>query len=438
MDQGKRIGNTKAIAMVVANMIGTGVYTSLGFQASGIKSIPALLFIWIIGGIVAICGALTYGELASRIPKSGGEYQYLGRIYHPFLGFLSGMVSVTVGFAAPIAISAIAFGQYFTNILPFQPQMVAVALIILLTLINTTSFKMGTDFQLITTIVNISLIVIIIISGLLLSDHSHFSMSGGGNTLNQVFSPAFAVSLVYVSYSYSGWNSATYITRQVNDPVKNLPVILFIGTAIVMILYLALNFIFLYSTPISLLEGNVDVAFISATRIFGATGGKIIGAVICIGLIASINCMMITGPRVSHAIVSDYKLFNGTLHFVKRHLSIIATIFQSTIALILILSSSFDKVMTYIGFTLALFTMLTVGGVFIVRLTAKRKQVNSYKTWGYPFVPILFLLIEGCMIAYIFIERPMESLAGIGTVLSFIILFFLLHTRKLRIAKINV
>lgn len=427
----KLISPSRAIAIVVSNMIGTGVYTSLGFQIAGINSIFALIFIWITGGIVALCGALTYGELAARIPKSGGEYVFLSRIYHPAFGFLSGFISMTIGFAAPMAISALALGNYAGKLIPLSPMVIGISAILILTILNTSSFRLGANFNFITTALNILLILTFCIAGFIVGHHAGFKFTLMKSDLKQVLSPAFAVSLVYVSFAYSGWNSAAYITHQIKNPVKNLPKILISGTLIVMILYTLLNYTFLYTAPLADLAGKEDVAFIPAQNIFGQNGGMFIAALISIGLIASINSLLILGPRVTQAIAEDYSPFRILGVENKNGSPVYATIMLALITLILIGTSTFRQIMVLIGFTLSLFTISSVIGVFILRYRMKKNGEDFYHTFGYPFIPVLFILIEGCMMLYVFIDSPIQSLMGIGiTLAGLLIYFFLIKSRK--------
>jgi APA family basic amino acid/polyamine antiporter len=243
--------------------------------------------------------------------------------------------------------------------------------------------------------------------------------------------PAFAVSLVYVSFAYSGWNSAAYITHQVKDPVKNLPLILITGTLIVMTLYTLLNFVFLYTVPLSDLEGKVDIAFIAAQNIFGQSGGKFVAVLISIGLIASINSLLILGPRVTQAIAEDYSLLRFLGVENKNGSPFYATILLTVVSLALIWTSTFEQIMTLIGFTLSFFTILSVTGVFVLRYKMKRNGENFYHTFGYPFIPVFFILIEGCMMVYVFVNKPVQSLIGIGiTLLGLLIYFLLIKSKK--------
>jgi basic amino acid/polyamine antiporter, APA family len=430
LETGKLINPSRAIAIVVSNMIGTGVYTSLGLQAAGIHSVLALIFIWITGGLVALCGALTYGELAARIPKSGGEYVFLSKIYHPSFGFLSGFISMTIGFAAPMAIAAIALGTYAGNLIPVAPMLIAISIIVILTIVNSSSFRTGANFNFIATSINVILILGLCIMGFVKGHHTGFVLSFQKSDLKEIINPAFAVSLVYVSFAYSGWNSAAYITHQVKNPVKNLPIILISGTLIVMTLYTLLNFIFLYTVPLADLQGKVDVAFLSAQNIFGPVGGKFVAILISIGLIASINSLLILGPRVTQAIAQDY----GSIGFLgienKNGSPFYATILLTVVALALIGTSTFEQIMTLIGFTLSMFTILSVTGVFVLRYKMKKNGENFYHTFGYPYIPVFFILVEGCMMIYVFVNRPVQSLIGIGITLIGLLVYFLLIKSK--------
>jgi APA family basic amino acid/polyamine antiporter len=430
LETGKLINPSRAIAIVVSNMIGTGVYTSLGLQAAGVHSVLALIFIWITGGLVALCGALTYGELAARIPKSGGEYVFLSRIFHPSFGFLSGFISMTIGFAAPMAICAIALGTYAGNLIPVTPMVIAISVVIILTILNSSSFRTGANFNFAATSINVLLILTLCVVGLIKGHHSGFSFTFHQSDFKQILNPAFAVSLVYVSFAYSGWNSAAYITHQVKDPVKNLPKILITGTLIVMTLYTLMNFVFLYTVPLSDLEGRVDVAFIAAKNIFGQSGGKFVAALISIGLIASINSLLILGPRVTQAIADDY----SSLRFLgvenKNGSPFYATILLTVVALALIWTSTFEQIMTLIGFTLSLFTIMSVTGVFVLRYKMKKNGEDFYHTFGYPYIPIFFILVEGCMMVYVFFNKPVQSLIGIGITLIGLLVYFLLIKSK--------
>ncbi len=426
-----KIGLITAISLIVASMIGTGVFTSLGFQVIGIKSISALLMLWVAGGIVALCGALSYAELAVSMPRSGGEYRYLSNLYHPALGFLSGWVSATLGFAGPVAIACMAFGEYFSNLVPLNTNLLASLILVGITVVNLASLRLGSRFQTVFTIVNLSLIFVIIICGFILPDHSHFQISYTKADLKQMISPDFFESLVYVSFAYSGWNSATYIAEEIKDPKKNLPRALFLGSFIVMILYLLLNLIFLYSSPISELSNQFQVAFIAAKNIFGQNGAIIIAAIISIGLIASINSMMFTGPRVTRAIGQDFPIFGKLAHLNSKGSPVYAILLQFLIALALIHISNPKEIMKYLGFTLSLFTTLAVAGVFINRYKNKAAEKRTLlHTLLLSIIPTVFIILELLMMFYLFQKDPIPPIAGFLTILSGLIVYAFINKKQ--------
>jgi APA family basic amino acid/polyamine antiporter len=419
----KSIGFYTATSLVIANMIGTGVFTSLGFQVLGIHSVFSLLLLWIIGGVIALCGALSYGELGAAMPKSGGEYQYLSKIFHPVIGFLSGWVSVTVGFAAPTALAAMAMGLYATKVFPvLSPTILASSLVVILTLIHTLNMRVGRSFQNVFTTIKLVLIVLFILCGFIFGKAINISILPDTNSFKDIISPAFAISLIYVSYAYSGWNAAAYIAGEIENPQKNLPKALFRGTLVVMVLYLLLNFIFLYTVPMNELAGQLEIGYLSADKIFGTTGGRVMGLIISLLLISSVSSMIIAGPRVAMAMGEDIPRLNLLAHKNSKGIPSYAILLQSSITLILILTSSFEKVLTYVGFTLSIFSFLTVLGVFVFR----KKNPNNpspYKAWGYPVTPAIFLLLSLWIIVYTIYNKPMVSLAGAVTLLIGLLIY---------------
>ena len=426
-----RIGLSTATCIIVANMIGTGVFTSLGFQVVDLRSGFTLLLLWLVGGIFAICGALTYSELGAAMPHSGGEYHYLSQIYHPLVGFLSGWISVTVGFAAPIAAAAMALGAYFSSVFPLvSPSATALLVVIGVSLIHTRNLQLGSYFQQVFTILKVLLIVILIGCGLFLANSQDLGFLPSTKDLDLIFSSPFAISLVYVTYSYSGWNAAVYLASEVEEPEKNIPRSLIIGTSIVIGLYLLLNFVFLYTTPLDTLAGEVEVGYIAAGQIFGASGAKLMGLLISFGLISSISSMVLAGPRVTQVIGEDIPLFKVLAKKNVNGIPYYSILLQLTIVIILLLTSSFDGVITYLGFTLTLSSFITVLGVFVHRFRYPHIH-RPYKTWGYPFTPFIFLAISLWMLIFILIDKPTESLIGIATLAIGLIVYFIATKNKL-------
>ena len=425
-----KIGFNTAVSIVIANMIGTGVFTSLGFQVLGIESGFALIILWVVGGILALCGALTYGEIGAAFPESGGEYNYLSKLYHPAVGFISGWVSVTVGFAAPIAAAAVALGQYVSKVYPSVNAVVlALSIIAIITLIHSINLKAGSLFQRIFTIVKVVCIVMFVGFGLFHVPEHTVNFSADTTAWNDIFSKGFAISLIYVTYAYSGWNAASYISGEMKDAKRNLPKALFVGTLIVMVIYTLLNYVFLYSVPIPELKGVLEVGYLSANKIFGVQVGQFMSLVIAVLLISTISAMVLAGPRVMKSMGTDIKGLRFFAISNKNNVPYVAIIFQSVIAIALVLTSSFQSLITYVGFTLNLFTFLTVAGIFILRFKHKHIE-TSYKTFLYPITPLLFLSIILFILVYIMIEKPVESLYGLGTVLLGLFVYFITNKKE--------
>ena len=414
-----------ATAIVVANMVGTGIFTSLGFQVTDIRSGFALILLWSVGGICALCGALAYGELASALPRSGGEYHFLSELFHPSVGFVAGWTSATAGFAAPVALSAMAFGQYFKTVLPGTPPLaLSLAIVWIITLIHLHSVHAGSVFQNLFTWLKVALILIFVAAGFALGHPQPLSFLPGPGDAGVVLSAPFGVSLVYVMYSFSGWNASTYIIGEVRDPERNVPRSLLRGTLIVTVLYLALNMMFLYTTPIAKMKGQLDIGVVVGTHVFGNAGGRLIGALICMVLISSISSLIWIGPRVSMTMGEDVRVLRFLSKKNRRGIPVAACLAQLAITSVLLFTATFNLVLIYVQFTLILCSFLTVAGMFILRLV-RLDLPRPGKTWGYPFTPLVFLGISGFMMFYIVKSTPWESVAGLGTMLLGLLIYFI-------------
>lgn len=418
-----------ATAIVVADMVGVGVFTSLGFQVKDIPSGFSILLLWTVGGVVALCGVFSYGELGAMFPRSSGEYNFLSRAYHPAFGFVAGWVSATVGFAAPVALAAMAFGEYGKSVLPGAPPMVlAVAVVWLVSIVQLTGLKQSSTFQLISTILKVVLIVAFLIAGFVGGVPQPISFAPDAADLSHIVSAPFAIGLVFVMYSFSGWNAATYIIGEMHTPQQNLPRSLMAGTLIVMVLYVALNAVFLHTTPIDRLAGQLEVASIAGTAIFGDIGGRIVGAMICIGLISSIGAMMWIGPRVMMTMGEDIpalKVFaRKSVNGAPAH----AILFQLAVSNLLLFTRSFEAVLDFIQFSLLFCSFFTVLGVIKLRITDPGLP-RPYRAWGYPVTPVVFLLVTAFMMFYLATERPIQSLSGTLIMLSGLLIYAIFRKR---------
>lgn len=415
-----------ATLLVVASMIGTGVFTTLGLQLTGVHSLAAVLLLWVAGGASAFCGALAYGELGAMMPRSGGEYTYLGNIYHPAVGFLSGCASMVAGFGAPIALAAIASGYYIHAVFPGIDKTAAgVLAITVLTVVHLVDVRLGCQFQNVFTVGKIMLIAAFIGAGLFTAHPQQVLPHGSGNVPGTVFSPAFAVGLVYVSYAYSGWNASAYVAGEIQKPERNLPIALFAGTLFVSVCYVLLNFIFLYTVPVRELTGRIDVAYLSGKAIFGGTGAKIVTLLVCLALISTLSSMIMAGPRVIQAMGEDLRAMRVFAAKNKRGSPVYAIILQASIALFLVFTSTFDAVLTYVGFTLTLFAFLAVLGVIVLRVREPEAK-RPFRMWGYPVTPIFFLVLNGWMLCFLVVQRPLSSIIGLLTLACSLVLYALL------------
>ena len=420
----RTVGFFTACGIVIANIIGTGVFTSLGFQVADIQSGFALLMLWIVGGVAALCGALCYGELSAALPRSGGEYHFLSEIYHPAVGFMAGFISATVGFAAPIALAAMAFGKYFRGVFDFgSPVLLSFVLVWMVALFHFGNLRLGSAFQNLWTIVKLLLVGVLIGAGLLIEEKQPITFSPHAADTMSIFSGAFAVALVYVMYSYSGWNASSYIIGEVKNPERNVPRSLLAGTMIVIVAYVLLNAVFLATTPESEMRGQLEVGLIAGKHIFGENGGRIVGAVICLGLISAISSMTWIGPRVTMSMGEDHWL----LRFLGRKntggVPANAVLVQLLIVNLLLLTRSFELVVVYIQFALLLCSLLTVIGVIVLR--ASRPNVSRpYRVWLYPLPPLLFAAITIWMMIYLLISKTTESVAGMVTAIVGFLLYF--------------
>jgi basic amino acid/polyamine antiporter, APA family len=426
---GSTVSMVVAAAIVVADMVGVGVFTSLGFQVKDIPSGFAILLLWTVGGIVALCGVFSYSELGAMFPRSSGEYNFLSRAFHPAFGFLAGWVSATVGFAAPVALAAMAFGEYGKSVLPGAPPLaLAVGAVWLVSIVQLTGVRHSSIFQLVSTILKVALIVAFLIAGFVVGTPQPISFAPAVSDFGYVSSAPFAIGLVFVMYSFSGWNAATYIIGEMHMPQQNLPRAMLAGTLIVLLLYVALNAVFLHTTPIDKLSGQLDVARIAGSYIFGEIGGRIVGAMICIGLVSSISAMMWIGPRVMMTMGEDIPVLGVFSRKSAQGAPAYAILFQGAIAGLMLFTRSFEAVLDFIQFALLFCSFSTVLGVIKLRIT-QPDLPRPYRAWGYPFTPVVFLLVTLFMMYYLMTERPLQSFLSILIMISGLLIYAIFRKR---------
>jgi len=425
MAEQKKYTLTVGITLVIANMIGTGVFTSLGYQVGSIPSGFAILVLWAIGGVVALSGAFTYAEISTTLQKSGGEYHYLGKIFHPALGFISGWMSLLVGFAGAISAVALAIGEYSHTLLGVSNKLIAIFAIVLVSTVHWFGVKTGGAVQNFLTTMKLLLILFFCIAPFFVADEIKSGISfwpQAGDT-DLILSASFAVSLVFVVYAYTGWNAAAYIAGNLENPSKNLPRSLIIGTLTVTIVYLALNAMFLYSASFSELSGKNDIGNVVAYKLFGDKIGLAFSSVFSIALLSTLSAMTIAGPRVLEAMGDDYpklKTFATTNRFDMPYLAILT---QAGWAIFLVLVSSFKEIIQYISVSLSIFSMATVLGIFILRRKHSAEK-RVYSVPFYPLPPIIFAICTCWMIYYVTENDPWIILYSMATMVPGLIIYF--------------
>lgn len=427
---GPKIGTLPAVSLVVASMVGTGVFTSLGYQVDDIPSGPCILLVWILGGLVALCGALSYAELAGALPRSGGEYYFLSRLYHESVGWTAGLLSVLVGFAAPIALASMALGSYAHRAVPDLPAGVAsVVALVLVTCGHLMSLRTSALLQTISTLLKLALIVGFIIAA--------FVAPGRGDVRWEIrpaedwsilSNPAFAVALLFVFYAYSGWNAAVYMLEELKDARKTVSRALVFGTLLVMILYVSLNAAFLKAAPVGELKGVTEVAFVAAESLFGTGAARWFSGLLSLGLVATVSALVWAGPRVLFVMGRDFHVLRILAAKNRNGLPVAATLILSGLALAFILTGDFGKLLTYTQFALTLCAFLTVFGVFLLR---KQPQVEGgFRCPWFPLPPLVFLAMTGFVMIRSLVAEPVPTLAGMLTVLLVWLCYFPLRKSR--------
>ena len=417
-----------AVSLVISSMVGTGVFTSLGYQLVDIQSVFAILMLWLIGGVISLFGALSYCELASALPKSGGEYYLLSRILHPSIGLSAGLVSATVGFSAPAVLAAIALANYISPIVPFMNvKVAAIFVILLMNLMHAYSLDTGKAFQVWSTFLKILIIFIFVSAGFLFENKQSISFIPKSEDLGIIFSPEFAVNLVWVSYAYAGWNSSIYVVGEIINPNKNIFRSILIGTLIVTALYVLLNYVFLLISPIDSLMGKIEIGYISSINLFGIKTAKIVSIFIGLLLLSTVSSYVYIGPRIIQAIGKDYEKINFLSKVNKQGVPLNAFALQLFISLIFIISSTFEEVILYTGIILIITTSITVCSLIYLRI--KEPKLNRvYKVWGYPFTPMIFIILNTWILYYTARLQPFESMMGVCLIVISLGLYFSIKT----------
>lgn len=336
--------------IVVANMIGAGIFTTSGLLMQNLQNPLLMLLLWLTGGFIALCGALSYGELGAAFPRAGGEYAFLSELYHPLLGFLSGWVSLIAGFSAPIAASAIGFSEYLLRAFPqlstilgpfpelWLKRILSIAIIVLFTAIHLRGIQFGARIQNWLTMLKVVLIGGLIVIGFAAGqgDWTHLTVERS-YTFDLDGWKTIGLSLMWIMFAYSGWNAATYIGSEIKNPKKNLPSSLLLGAGLVMILYFLLNLFYVYAVDPQSMQGVISISGLAAGQAFGKAMESTISMMIAFALFSSLSAFLILGPRVYYAMAKDGLFFKGLSQVnTKFHVPAKAILLQGSIASLMV------------------------------------------------------------------------------------------------------
>ena len=401
-------------------MVGTGVFTSLGYQLLAVQNTVSIVLLWLIGGFMALFGAFSYGQLGTHFAESGGDYIYLSRIFHPMLGYLSSWVSLLVGFSAPVAIAAIAMMQYLAPFGIAPSPWLAVVVIVLVGLIHSFSIRQSGRFQNVTTVVKIVFVVALVALGLIcVPGITPNAVAVGPTWTQELTTPGFAVSLIYVSYAYTGWNSAAYIAGEIRQVRSSLPKALIGATLVVTILYVLLQLVFLKHASVAQLAGKVDVATVATQNLLGITGSRWVSFFIALQLIATIGSYIWIGPRVTYAMAKEHSFWKPLRQRSAAQIPVRALWLHVAIAVVLTLTGTFEQIVIYAGFVLQLNVTLVVASVLFLK-----KRPDSFQSPFYPYAQYLFIGFSLWILGYTLYDKPLESLIGLGIIGVGLITYF--------------
>lgn len=441
----RSIGYFTATSVVIANVIGSGIFTTTGFLARDLETPFAILFIWIVGAVLAIAGALCYSELGAAHPHAGGEYVYLREAYGPLFGYLTGWGSFVAGFSAAIAAACIGFSAYLAHFFPSLgsqhilatvplgfttlrisgAQVMGLVALWILTVIHGSGAQRGGALQVVMTVGKTLAIVALILLGLTIGngDWSHLNQATPELVPSAAWSKA-PVSLIFILFCYSGWNAAAYLAGDIRNPQRILPLALLSGTAVVTILYLGMNVLFLYALPVEEIKGVLTIGEKSTQALFGGSGAGIASAFMALSILSSASAMVMAGPRVYYAMALDgaFPKWAGTLNAAGTAPTA-AIYLQSAWTSVLILSGTFEQLIVYAGFVLVLFSALAVAAVAILRWRLPNLH-RPFRVPLYPLPPLLFVGFSTWILWFTALGRPKESMAGMVLVAAGVPLYY--------------
>jgi basic amino acid/polyamine antiporter, APA family len=425
----RRLGPLDASAIVISNVIGVGIFTTPGIVASMLPNATATLAVWAFGGALAFAGALAYAELAAWRPQAGGEYVYLRESFGSLAGFLTGWTSFVAGFSGAIAAGAVAVAVYLDRFVPgagdatviagwslgpfhvavSQRAIVAIIAIVVLALVQTRGVRPGRLVQNSLTTVTVLCLMGFVVAGLIVAQPVAAAIAA----TRQPPANGWLIAMVPVMFSYTGWNAAVYVAEEVRNPTRNVPLALALGTTCVVALYLGLNALYFRVLPHSELVGSVAVGEIAAGRLFGSAAATLFAGLAILIILSSLSAWTLAGPRIYFAMARDGVFLRSAARVHPRYRTpAIAILAQTVWAALLVLSGTFEQLLTYTGFSVILFSALAVMSLFFVRI--RGKDTDTFRAWGYPWAPAVFCAVSFAIVANTIVSAPGPAFAGLG------------------------
>lgn len=410
------------MALVISSMVGTGVFTSLGYQLASVQNTWTIIILWVLGGFIALIGAFTYAELGTHFKGNGGDYVFLSRTFHPILGYLYAWTSLTVGFSAPVAIAALAMAEYLGNPLGIgdYAEYLGIGVILLMAIVHSNSLKTSSLFQDVSSLFKVLFVIVLIIIGGTYAPEVTPAFNYDASWTTELWMPGFAVSLIYVTYAYQGWNQAAYIIDEINEPKKNIPIALIGGTLIVMLIYVGLQLVMLKHGTVNQLAGQADVTTISFANILGEQGVLWISVCIAIQLIATISSYVWIGARITQAMAAEHPLWSYLSAKNEANIPVRAIWFQTIISVSLVVFVSLEQVMFYAGFILQLMSSFSIAVVFFIK-----PKAGAFRSPGGRVLQVIYILFSIVVLGYTFTERPFESAGGVLLLLVGLLTYFI-------------
>lgn len=435
----RQLGFWSATIIVIANMIGSGIFGNTGFIQEHVGAPWVVLLLWLAGGLMALSGALCYAELSTIYPHAGGEYVYLKNIFGGLPSFLTGWISLLVGFAAPAAAAALLSGVYASDFVKVvapdswaagflqdtgNRKWLACILVVLFGVFHSFGVRQGSAVQNFLTVSKLIVILLFAAGGLIMVHHTPLQTHQEAFFTGELRWKGLGVGFMFVMFAYSGWNAASYLAEEIRDPVRNLPRSLVAGTVITLIIYLVMNYVYYMAVPAAQLSGKDDPAARAAANMFGAGMNQVFHAAFSFMLLSTLSASIMIGPRVYYAMARDGLFFSFAARISESGVPILSLVLQCGISLLYILLGTYEDIQTYMGFSLSIFPVLTVMGLMLHRMRFPHMK-RAYRSPWFPLLPLFFIGLSALIVLTSYLDRPHEGNFALSVVLAGVPMFYL-------------